>query len=724
MAVRNDYKRRKFGILADLVEKANSKSVFYTYRNKREVGKEIFKELYARFSNVEGARGFYMDDSKTIGILSQCQSLQALLLLASDFDLGFDETDLISEKEPNVSIRDIMDYVIEDVIERIKTHEPHKYRFDASPYDTQKYFNVEYSNIEAITWVIPCFLQALKYHAENKETCKWEADLVDVIAYGIKYLNRSYITSKDEGVSDKLEIGWNFTADCEEPSLYYSFAVCECYVDFYETFRSYLEYHEAVRNGTLTDEQQEAYQAHLDEYEKRLGKAAPGLNEKGKQIARFDAYNELRMRYFEINERMEGIEDTLYGQLEANCKAVAREVWRLTKDHLADHFFYNNLNTTLSEEDIAIATTSDALFNTVYIINIMLDAGLDEELSLKRDYATGAEADEAERDYNNLFDACQLASQKAFRAYEKLKTQGKEYIVEQFLVGFNENFVKHKEMVKELRKLRMRVFTLMPLLIRTNNVISEYLIRYPQVNMRKYLGYILENRYTEETAQGETVYKWIWENDGYFSCSNYYYISALGEFYSYYREYEQKYIERFNENEKRRGDIINEHMKELTSAGGFIDELNNEIEKKNDEIEALKAELAKVETPVEDAVADVVKKQMALLLPTMMSTFLTEAAAGLTAEEIDGTPPTDEHRAFAKALKGFLLSMLSEQIYDKASEGLTAKEDILEVYRRIDNNVNKVLKLFVKKFVADAKNRTSITSSPLLSLFEGDSDIK
>jgi Mg2+ and Co2+ transporter CorA len=725
MATISDYKRRRYGILADLVEKTSRHSVFYTYRNKREVGLEIFKELYARFHNVEGEpRGFYMDDSKTIGILSQCQSLQALLLLASDFELGFDETNLISEKVENVSIRDIMDYVIEDVINRIKTDDPHKFKFDASPYDTQKYFNVEYSNVEAITWVIPCFLQALKYHAENKETCKWEAELVEIVSYGIKYLNKSFIPSENVGKSNKLEIGWNFTADCEEPSLYYSYTVCECYVSIFETFKEYLNYHVAVRNGTLTEEMQEDYQKHIEEYEKRLSKPMPGLNEKQKQIARFDAYNELRLRYCEINERVEAIDDSLFGQFEENCKMVAREVWRLTKEHLAEQFFYNNLNTTLTEEDISIATTSDALFNTVYIINIMLDAGLDNELMLKRDMATGIEADEAERDYNNLFEACQLASQKAFRAYEKLKTQGKEYIVEQFLVGFNENFVKHKEMVKELRKLRMRVFTLMPLLIRTNNVISEYLIKYPQVNMRKYLGYILENRYTEESANGALEYKWIWENDGYFSCSNYYYILALGEFYKYYKEYEQKYIERFNENEKRRNDIISEQMKVLTAPGGTIDNLRNQIEQKNDEIEALKAKLESVETPVEDAVAAVVKKEMEKMLPSMLSSFLTSASLGLIADEVEPSPATVEHKEFADALKTFLFATLSEQIYDKASEGLTSKDDILEVYTRINNSINKVLKLFVKKLVADAKNRTSITSSPLLAMFEGTGEIK
>jgi len=191
MSAINAYKRNAYGVLKDLVEVSDSNnSIFYTYKDKVLVGKEIFKELYDRFHKVEGERkGFYMDDSKEIGILSQCQSLQALLLLASDFGLDFDDAHLLSEEETNYTIREIMDFVIEDVILRISTKTPDTYKFDASPYDTGRHFNAQYSNIEAITWVVPSFLQALKYHATIGETCKWQDKLVNVISYCLNYLN-------------------------------------------------------------------------------------------------------------------------------------------------------------------------------------------------------------------------------------------------------------------------------------------------------------------------------------------------------------------------------------------------------------------------------------------------------------------------------------------------------------------------------------------------------
>jgi len=709
MSAINAYKRSAYGVLRDIIEDAGgNNSVFHTYKDKTIIGKEIFKELYDRFHKVEGERkGFYMDESKEIGILSQCQSLQALLLLASDFGLNFDDKHIVSEEEENYTIREIMDFVIEDVIKRISTKTPGVYKFDASPYDTARHFDVAYSNIETITWVMPSFLQALKYHATIGETCKWEDKLVNVISYCLNYMNKAFIKSDHVGVSNKLEVGWNFTADCEEPSLYYSFTVCECYVEFYETFREYLEYHEAVRNeqkhGIRIDKKMKAaYEAHIADYTKALQKEAPGLNKDNRQIARFDPYNELKLRYVSINNGMDNIDiNSLYGEFEANCKLLASEVWRLTRRHLADNFFYNDLETTLSEEDISIATTSDALFNTVYIINIMLDAGLDEDLNLNRLIADDDEAaHEAEREYNNLLESCQVASQKAFRTYEKLKTKGKEYIVDQFLVGFNEAFTVHREKVKELRKLRMRVFTLMPLLIRTNNVISEYLIKYPQANMKKYLAYILENRYEEKNK-----FKWIWENDGFFSCSNYYYISALGEFYNYYETYESKYIGNYTENETNRASIQREYLKELEAPGGKIADLKRELKDKEDIVSDLQKQLNNVETPVEDAVAAVVAKEMEKLLPAMLTNFISSAAEGVTVDAVNPTPCTEQQQAFIDSLSELLFAlMISKHVYEDVTYKARTIEEKLALYTKFSNKLKQEITRCVRAFSSQINN--------------------
>ncbi len=712
-------RKAKYGSFQDIIDTTASEkndSIFNNYKPKGEIGKEIFKELYKRFNNdpAQGAIGFYMDDTKAIGLLSQCQSLQALLLLASDFGLTFDDKRIVSDDEDNLTIREIMDIVIEDIFKRIKTKEDHVYRFDASPYET-KLFTVERSNIEAITWVIPCFLQALKYHATIGETCKWEEQLVDVISYGLRYINDSFIDGESElGKSNKLEIGWNFSKKCEEPSLYYTFTVCECFVEFFTTFEDYLTYKEAERihktypAKNIPKQLRIAKEEHDKEYERLKAAGDRGYDpDTGKKLAQFDEYNELFLRYKEINNGIADIDGSIYGELEEKCKMVAREIWRLSKEHLADDFYYNDLSTTLTEAEISISTTSDALFNTVYIINIMLDAGMDEELELLRSVATTQdEAFELEQEYNNLLESCQLASQKALRTYEKLKNVGKEYIVEQFLVGFNENFTFHKDIVRELRKRRMRVFTLIPLLIRTNNAISEYLIKYPQVNMKKYLGYILDNRFVEKNKA-----KWIWENDGFFSASNYYYVSALGEFYAYYERYESEYIENYNQNEAQRKAIIEKRDEQLKAPTGEIGVLKRKLQDKEKEIERLKKEKESIDTPVENAVSLIVSREMSKLLPEMLCSFIESCSAGLTVSDIDDTPCTEEHKHFSNAVSQFMFALMSKYIYDTVRSTKLSKSENKENHEVLRANVQKELIRCLRSYIAEISNSDEDRSS-------------
>lgn len=712
-------KRKFYGVLEDLVDKAADKlntSDFTVYKSKEEIGREIFKELYARFQNdpTKKQTGFYMDDGKEIGLLSQCQSLQAMLLLASDFGLTFDDQHLVSEDEENLTIREIMDLVIEDIFDRIKTSNPMEYRFDASPYET-KLFTVEYSNVEAITWVIPCFLQALEYHAAIGETCKWEKQLVAVISYGLRYINEAFIESEDESSSSMLKIGWNFTKDCQEPSLYYSYTVCECYVTFYNKFKEYLDIkgveRDCERLGVEVPTETKALRdKHAAEYQRLLEKGDPGYHKvTGKKLAQFDSYNEMVLRYREINNGVDQIDGSLYGEMEDKCKRLAHEIWRLTKGGLADEFYYNDLHTTLTEQDIGMATTSDALFNTVYIINIMLDAGVDLDIQkkLERDGIDDEERAEIQRDYNNLFEACQLASQKAIRAYERLKEAGKEYIVEQFLIGFNENFTVHKDLIKDLRKRRMRVFTLMPLLIHTNNLISEYLVKYPQANMKKYLGYILENRF----GTGKKA-KWIWEKDGYFSCSNYYYIFALGEFYAYYETYERKYIEHYTENEASRAALLAEQEEAMRAPTGEIGQLRRDLQDREKEIEDLQTKLANVETPIEDAVIATASAEMRRIFPDMLCGFLRDAARDLTAAAATKSDCDPAHSELAEAVKSLAVAVvLSQKICNTTSSSKRSQEQLAADRAALESHVLADLFRILNDYVDEVKNSPESRSS-------------
>lgn len=673
-------------VLDEIIEKkASGNNVFNEYKTKAKIGEQIFEELYSRFDFEK--KGFIMNDiSKEVGLLSQCQSLQALVSLALDFNLGFDTKSII--KGQQYSIREIMDFTIEDIIDRIVVKDEEgnvkEFVFDASPYDSSntsskesKYFTAEYSNIDSLTWVIPSFFTVLKYHAnlEQPEICQWEDILVQVIKHGIKYLNEAYIDSEESDGS--ISVGWNFTKDCQEPSLFFSFAVGECYLDIFSAFEDILKYPYAKQN-------KEKYGVYVDqnvfnEYEEKLKKYTEDMDKQvlDPKYAKHDSYNEMVRLYKRINDIGEleeiYIENTIYGELERRCRELAFRVWDHVKDGLADNFFYNDLKTTLSEDEILKSTTSDALFNTVYIVNIMLAGGLDEQMEFLKtkalvlsedNKAEGKTAEEWQLESDNLFESCQLAIQKAFRTYEFLKTRSKDYIVDQFLIGFNERFDNHKSLVNELRKLRMKTFSLLPMLIHTHNVVSEYLIKYPQHNMQRYLEYILENRYFSVDEQRA---HWIWEKDGYFSGSNCYYIVALNEFYIYHQKYERDYIKIGEKNaevkQKVRDRAIDDYRKQLKAPGGDIAKLEEEkaeqekiIKKQEQEILRLK----EMGRPVEEAVLEVMNEELDKRFATLLQDTFSYAAKALTVDCVDDT--SDESKVYA-GICSSLYEMIFAEIF-------------------------------------------------------------
>lgn len=714
--------------LADLIDVHASKAnVFHRYIKQKDVGLKIFNELNARIQDLgDGKMGIPMDDvGQKVGLLPQCQGLLTLVSLAKDFHLGFDEMfkDIPDQKG---TIRQIMDAILEDIVSTVKHVNDEgktRYIFDVSPYNST-HFTEKCSSIDSITWVVPALLQILKYHAEIGEVCKWEKDLVGIIRYGIDYINVSFINEETTQETGLMQ-GWNFTRYCEEPSLYFTFTVGECYLDFFSTFEDVLGYAYAKKHFrdyglAINPELKEAHDKKAEEFVAKKDKEVSS-----ERIARHDTYNELVRLYRLLNDLEEleelRIENTRFGLLEHNCQTVAASVWEFVKKDLGDKFFYNNLTTTLVEEDLRISTTSDALFNTVYIINIMIGGGLDETLQMKIDRAVlqnnEAEADQYQRELDNLLESCQLATQRAFRTYESLKADSKDYIVDQFLIGFNERFDYHKSLVGELRKLRMKMFSLVPMLIHTNNVVSEFLVKYPQANMRKYLEYILDNRYAEDG-----VIHWIWENDGYFSGSNYYYVNALNEFYTYYKTYEERYIAFNKRNEDARAEIIADYRETLTAPEGEITLLklekqqqSEELARKDAEIARLQQALAEVPTPVEDAVREIINEEMNQQFASRMAAAFSQAAKALTLKEID---PTEDPDGTYRKMVSSLLAMFTAEIFSDYYSGprkIKSAEEYTKQTKAFSGDVQET----VYAYLSSIRNSTD-GSSKLRKFFDKD----
>lgn len=740
--------------------KAGMTPIFPVYKPKEEIGKNIFKALNARLIDLgNGKLGIPMDDNeKKVGLLSQCQGLQTLVSLVNDFGLDFDDTSY--DKKKHRSIRNIMDAILKDIINKLRVSEleidedadeeedaRELFIFDASPYDSA-HFDTDIASIETITWVLPTFFQILVIHAKAGQICKWERNLIRVIRYGIRYINNAFIDGSKNPDGKGLKIGWNFAKDCEEPSLYFTFTVGECFLDMFSTFEEVLKHpynvlYNAQYDAPIDPADQKQYEQQQEKFrQEELENAG-----KPKDVARHDPYNELcrLFRMINSNDRI-GEQDPYeeikvdvsgrFGILEDRLKSVAKEVWKYVQNGLADKFFYNDLATTLTEEDLRMSTTSDALFNTVYIANILIDAGMDEILRLEMQQAelksqdpelTPAQRQEQEnlairkqREYDNLLESCQLAVQRAFRTYESMRNDGKDYIVDQFLIGFNERFVVHKDRVNDLRKLRMRVFSLLPMLIHTNNVINTYLVRYPQVNMKKYTGYIMENRYTTVSASNPEKHtaEWIWEKDGYFSGSNYYYVNALKELYEYYEQYEDKYIPIGEENQRREQD----YYKKLTGPHGEItqlktdhakaeDELNRQIaqrEARITELEQLLKEEQLKKPTIEDGIRDLIHEEIDRQFVTRLTQSFTQAAKVFAPDTVD---PAKDNDSLYTGMYAAMMEMIIAESYGQnpAFEDCTP-EEYKEQTRYFKNDVRAIINHNIDDISSDINHRSNMYS--------------
>ena len=145
-----------------------------------------------------------------------------------------------------------------------------------------------------------------------------------------------------------------------------------------------------------------------------------------------------------------------------------------------------------------------------------MNAGIDEDKEDAINYFTlngSTEYNKALDAYDEIRDAIRFAYDNAYLAYTRLVKKGKEYKVNEYILNFDEKFPKElTETVKELRKAHIRVFSLMPLLVKAKTTMSEFVIKYPQYDMQIYLENILDYRVVDTVSDNDFL--WVWEKDG------------------------------------------------------------------------------------------------------------------------------------------------------------------------------------------------------------------
>lgn len=675
----------------------------YQYYDQTTLGQAIYDD-FVEYN--ESSKSFkFSDDFFESGILSQLEGFQFITMLVESFGL--------SSKKYRNEISELLNDILD------KTDNKGKLHLDATPYlkDSTQFDNSHY--LDTMTWFMSMFCSVVRLIKQkdelniDKET---QERLFRLFNECLEYLTNSFIEGPDN--DDKFSSGWNFTGDFDDgnsPSLYFTFAVSEVLIDIFKTFEATIKGFEIELVQNLIDQELENKEVSKEEIEaKKEQIAQTGLEVREGRTAESLAFEKELFR--KANGGKDAFEEgSLYQELERQCKKAANNIWDIVKDKLTEEFFAPNVISTVSSETIEQSITSDALFNNIFIINILMNAGLDEDLDDRINYYTVNGSEDyikALADYDGMRDTMRLGYEHVYQMYSKLKKKHKEYKVNEYTLSFTENFSdKFLIRAQELRRAHIRVFSLMPLLVKTKTTMSDFVIKYPQFDMQIYLETILDSRYEDKDGNK----KWLWEKDGYSSSSNYYFLSALSDFYDYYREYELKYSNNANKNNAEKKRIRDQYLEELNSEGGEIDQIKKELQAEKElneklvkEKEVLNSRIDDYEKePLRDALTNfiikAVEKQISDIIAKLFSgeaKNISESGKNRSMSRRNGEENVVQKSPFESSINELLVSLMKEQMVDAVykDEATTAsnfERKINSLEKDVPNDLKKLLLLYL-----------------------------
>ena len=712
---------------AELQELAVGKQeCFYQYRPRAYVGTRIYQELISRY-NADGKKITFSDELRESGLLSVCQGLSSIVAVIEKLDA--------SSKDQKA----LLDELVTELLGIVEPT-PGKFRVDASPYLPGAEFFNNHVYIDGATWILSSVLGLVRLNIDGKYDFNpaQRDKLISLYNFCLDKVISSYITpmSGFKRVDvNKFNTGWNFTDGCEEPSIYFTFAVSEVLIDILTTFENVIRSADVqLVQQTIVDELDTAHLLESDRYKRNKDKIDEALRLAfddtevegiGNAMEQFREFSpEEKILIAEIYQKFRFIEDQCedntkkmsqntdsiqkeieffyllndgkdpydgaspYRMLESQCKRSAENIWNLTKDYLAEEFYNSDFSSKVAEANIESSVSSDAVFNVVFAINTIINAGLDEDAEDQINYYTlnGTEAYNAALvRYDNMRDTLRLAYENCYQFFTSLKKNNKEYKINEYTLNFDETFTKHAQAVRDLRKSRIRVFSLMPLLVRTKTTIGEFLIQYPQYDMMLFLEQILKYR-CWDTA--ESKYLWIWENDAYSSSSNYYFISALAAFYDYYYKYENVFLKNANNNREARKDIERKYHKQLEEKGKAVDKDVSEFEAQEQRIRELTEQIAALDAEIQGYKNDPLRSALAGFISGVIKETIVEILADRisieTQKMLDSTKerlaervekyghnpeitewenaPDENKGPFARGMEDLIIAMLAEQM--------------------------------------------------------------
>lgn len=595
----------------DIILKQRGENEFFnTYQSPQTIGSKIFKSFIKLF---DAEKGFPMSSKDArYGTISNAMALSTLLEI-EDMDV-----DISSFKK---GFHMVLKYVFDAIYKNGFNSLP---EYDASPYFENSDVEID-SYVETASKILIIMIDLRNY--ANKKDVSGESFGKPITLAGksitsfgelavaaekaildaTQFLNESVLIVQEDQVKKRMiegnvikraqlpaaisYRGWAFChpqgeSDSYDTSIYYTYHATNAYVSLYNAYPNIFS---VMFNQDFDAEEYIFNTQDLDEEAKEIHK-----RNKKFAIENRDLFNEFRIRTASSGRYIESL--------------LERQGVDISFDFVRSNF------TGISSSRVIDTQESNAVINTLFILAIYLNAGVDEDYEF---VSENFEFINKNRDW--FYNQLQFAVSNIRKIYSILKLERRQELIDSFKLHtalMSEKYpARHNSLVQQLRNgcKNIAVYDLIPLLCNTYSIVFDYLIKYPQLEMVDNLELIMEN-----CSKGE---EWLWGDADGFNINNHlYYIVALENFYRYYENYEEKLSgnnKEYNRIVKEREDEFEKKLSEERIKTENLEKQNKQLEF---ELSEKKSNLDKeVEVLAQNTFENLFEKKMVSCLESMLN---------------------------------------------------------------------------------------------------------
>lgn len=608
------------------------KPIFGDYADASVVAERIFQSYSRMVREVtEGDvtyKVFFSDErDQRLGYLSNIYGNTGVLSLINRMKYKYTDDDLEMLKN---NFYYIMDYVEKNgyTLYPYLSEEENVVPVTDKGYSKNFFDKQNYPYVGAMTWALSYFVsirRAISNGLIDIEST-YSDKIVKQIRTIIEWFNKSVILDENNS-----PIGWGFTPGCKTPSLFFTYSVLEAYSDFEDNVVAVMD-----------DE---------DDDDDDMVKTS-------KDIDLLD----------KINSNFSG--DGIHIVWRDNCYRIADNVWENYKKVMKDNFVDDTFPTgykVITRDDILKSNSSNALFNSLFLVFILFYG-----------YVNVRHSEE------DVLLTMTSALQNVQRTYEQLRKESLEYLVDSYIIPFKSMHDRNQDIyIKYLNSKSLMDATLIPTLVKANNLIAYHIQRYPVQQMGLFFIEMFDNAAAND---------WIWEAGQYDVKITERYIESIADFYQYYNVYERPFLKKAATNAAER------QARE--------ERANKLAQKKADEKIELRVSEKLSEEKVRISAEYTIENAITEKVGVLCKKIIIEALQNIAGNMRDSTNELDE---FESQLRDGLLDILISAILAPVSNGEIGdigQEVVQKLPKRVKQDWNLFLISWLEKLSkapADAK---------------------